>query len=110
MNNEENYFIYRLRLSPKYQNGKNWTNSTQETIQEHVNFLNELGNQGKLIFAGRTDLDLGNENQFGIALILAHSQKEAEEMMAKDPGVEAGIHLSEVYPFRLAISHFKNII
>jgi uncharacterized protein YciI len=102
-------FIYKLRLTKKYENVKAWDDAASLAISKHVNFLDSLGKSGTLIFAGRTDLEPGDDNLFGIALIYANSLQQAIEIMSQDPAVLAGIQQSSVFPFRLAIRHFENV-
>ncbi|MEM7345450.1 MAG: YciI family protein [Chloroflexota bacterium] len=107
---EESLFLYHLTLTPAYHDPSHWTDKDRQTIGAHAAFFDELGKQGHLIFAGRTQFDPGHENLFGIALIKAESLAAAEAMMADDPAVVHGIQQSQVFPFAVAIDHFANII
>lgn len=72
--------------------------------------MHRLGEKGVLILAGRTILDLDDENMFGIALINANSLEEAKRIMEKDPGVLHGIQESEIYPFSMSIKYLENAL
>lgn len=102
------WFLYQLRLSERHKNPANWTPEDQAAIGRHVVFLDSLGRTGNLVFAGRNDLAPDDPNMLGIALVKATSLGAAKAMMAPDPGVQAGIQIAHVSPYRLAISHFKN--
>lgn len=105
----EDLFINYLSLSPKYQEIHNWTEQTHQLIQQHSDYLNELGKQGTLVFAGRTLLNPGDENLFGIALIKAASLEEAQQIFAKDPAITHQIQEALILPFSMGIRHLYNI-
>ena len=102
------YFLYHLKLTKPYESPDHWTEKDNQTISDHAQFFRELGEQGKLLFAGRTTYNPGHPSLFGIALIKAESQEAAEQMMAPDPAVVHGIQQSEVHPFGVAIDFFEN--
>lgn len=105
----DNIFCYHLRLTDKYNNPKQWTEDTLKTINEHAIFLDDLGKAGVLIFAGRTFFEPGDNRLFGIALIKTKGIETAQQLLASDPAVVAGIQQADIYPFSLAIKHFENI-
>jgi uncharacterized protein YciI len=107
---EKHYYLYHLRLTEKYKEPANWTPEDEDIILRHAQFLDRLGREGQLVFAGRNDYAPGHPRLFGIALILAESLEEAVAMMAVDPAVQHGIQASEVHPFRMAIPHFGNVL
>ncbi|MEP1096354.1 MAG: YciI family protein [Cyclobacteriaceae bacterium] len=102
-------FIYHLVLTPEYENPEKWTEETYATIQEHSTFLEDLGKTGILVFAGRTKLNPGDENLFGIAVIRASSLEDAQKIMAQDPAVINSIQKASIYPFSMGIRHFANL-
>ena len=105
-----NYYLYHLQLTEKYQDPATWTEEDSQIIADHAGFLDELGKQGILLLAGRTDFAPDHPNLFGIALIKADSQEAADEIMAGDPAVQKGIQAAKVLPFRMAMSYFKNFV
>lgn len=105
---EKKYFLYRLLLTEKYQDLKNWTEKENRIISEHAVYLDELGKRGYLLFAGRTSYEPGDERLFGIAVIKAESLEEAEKLLSKDPAVVNGIMTSVMYDYSIAIKHFEN--
>lgn len=105
----DSLFLYRLTLSEHYQKSENWTEDTWRTIQIHADFLDSLGREGILIFAGRTLRPPGHPQLFGIAVFYAPTRKDAEWLMQRDPAVVAGIQRMEVIPFSMGIRHFKNV-
>lgn len=106
---KDDLFIYYLKLSEEYNNPEKWNDSTYKLIHQHSEFIEDLGRQGILIFAGRTNYDPGHENLFGIAVIKASSIEKAREIMAKDPAVIHKIQVSSIYPFKMGIRYFENI-
>lgn len=103
------YFLYHLSLNASHQDPSTWTEADHAALNGHLNFLNQLGDEGKLIFAGRTDMPMDDPMLFGIALVMADTLEAAIEMMAGDPAVVAGIQSSQVLPYRLAVQHFQNV-
>ena len=91
---EKNLFIYRLKLTPKYEDPANWQEEDNQIIGQHAQFFHELGQKGVLLFAGRTTFEPGNENLFGIAVFNASSLEDAQAIMAQDP---AAIHGNSIW-------------
>ena len=107
--NTEQLFIYHLTLTPYYKNPKNWTEATFQMIQEHATFLDNLGKQGILAFAGRTNLAFEDENLFGIAIIKANTLEQAKAILKNDPAVLNGIQQANIFPFWMGIRHLNNL-
>jgi uncharacterized protein YciI len=103
-------FLYRLRLSPRYDDPAAWTEETVETIDRHARFLDALGREGRLVFAGRTDFEPGDPRLIGFAVVKAESAEEAARLLAPDPAVRAGIQIAEIHPFRMPIRHLHNLL
>ena len=108
-NNNKDLFIYHLKLTTEYNNPANWTDATYKVIQEHSEFIDSLGHNGILIFAGRTKLNPGDDNLFGIAVIKASLLETAKKIMASDPAVLNKIQKASIFPFSLGIRHFENL-
>ncbi|UCH66198.1 MAG: hypothetical protein JSW63_03440 [Ignavibacterium sp.] len=109
INNNKDLFIYHLKLTTEYNNPANWTDATYKVIQEHSEFIDSLGGNGILIFAGRTELKPGDDNLFGIAVIKASSLETAKDIMASDPAVLNKIQKASIFPFSLGIRYFENL-
>lgn len=103
------YFLYHLTLNASHQDPTAWTSADHAALEGHLEFLNRLGEEGHLVFAGRTDMPMDDPMLFGIALIKAESLEAAAEMMSGDPAVLAGIQTAQVLPYRLAVKHFQNV-
>lgn len=106
---ETKLFCYYLKLNDTYKDATKWTSDVEQTVQRHAAWLDNLGKEGKLIFAGRTLLELEDENLFGFAIVKAKNLEEAKAMMSADPAVVAGIHRSQVFPYTMAINHSENL-
>ncbi len=107
--NNKDLFIYHLKLTPKYNIPENWTDETFKVIEEHAKFIDALGRMGILVFAGRTKLEPGDENLFGLAVIQAPSLEKAKEIMAGDPAVAQHIQTASIFPFSMGIQYFENL-
>jgi uncharacterized protein YciI len=105
---EKKYFLYKLTLTEKYQKADNWDENAEKIISEHFYFLEKLGKEGTLLFAGRTSYEPGDERLFGIAVVKAESLEAAEMLLSKDPAVINGIMTSVMYDYSIAIKHFEN--
>jgi uncharacterized protein YciI len=106
---EQALFLYHLTLTQRYQNPANWTAEDHQTISRHAQFLDELGEKGTLLFAGRTQFEPGHPKLFGIAVVKAASFEEAQSLLAPDPAVTGGIQSAEIMPFSIGIRHFGNL-
>lgn len=102
-------FCYYLKLNEAYKDPASWTDDVQQTLQRHAVWMDDLGKEGKLIFAGRTLVELADENLFGIAVVKAKDIEEATKMMSVDPAVVAGIQKSQIFPYTMAIRHPENL-
>jgi len=99
--NVKNQFLYLLKLTPKYYDENNFDDEAMKTIQTHFKRLQDMLEKGKLIFAGRADVE--NDKTFGIVVFDANTLKEAEQIANNDPAVRAGIMSVEVFPFNVAL-------
>lgn len=95
-------FIYVLRLNPPYLARSNWTEATDQIVQEHFQYLVGLKEEGKLVLAGRTQTF--DEKTFGISIIKEESLEAANVIMQNDPGIVKGLMNAELFPFKTAIS------
>ncbi|MEM7029651.1 MAG: YciI family protein [Chloroflexota bacterium] len=102
------FFLYHLKLTKPYESLDHWTEKDNQIISNHAKFLSDLGEQGHLLFAGRTTYAPGHPNLFGIAVIKAESPEAAEQLMAGDPAVVHGIQQAEIHPYRMALSFFEH--
>jgi uncharacterized protein YciI len=106
----ESYFLLQLKLAEKYSVEKNWTEIENDLITQHFHFLTNLANKGVLLFAGRTNYDVGHPDLEGFALIKATNLQTAEDILKADPAVVAGLQIANIHPFSLAIEQFNNKI
>lgn len=94
-------FLYKVTLTKKYYNDKDWTDKDKQTVGEHFQRLQKALEEGKIILAGRTDET--NEKTFGIVIFYAKDETEAKEFMLGDPAVKAGIMDATLHPYRVAL-------
>ena len=107
MASNDSQFLYRLQLAEHYRVASNWSDEATAAVARHAAFLDELGRQGRLAFAGRTHYDVDHPDLIGIAVVRADSMEAAVEMMAPDPAVVFGTHRSSLHPFSMAIEHLE---
>ena len=75
------------------------TEEEQAHLEDHFAYLRNLQLEGRVLFAGRVE-----DARFGIALICADDEAQAETIMKEDPAVSAGVFTAELLPFRLSLS------
>jgi uncharacterized protein YciI len=75
------------------------TPAEREIVDRHFDYLVGLRNRGIVVHAGRTTDPL---RLWGIVIMRA-SVSDAERLMAEDPAIRAGIQVSEVFPYSVAI-------
>lgn len=92
-------FIIVLKLNPKWQDDKNWTEADNQAVGRHFAKLQQLQKEGKLIIAGRTTI----KESMGIVILEAENETEARKVMENDDAVKAGIMSAEVFPFQTAL-------
>lgn len=96
---EKKQFVIVLRLNPKYQDEKIWTEADNKAVGAHFAKLQQLQKDGKLIFAGRTL----NKESMGVVILEVETEAEARAVMEADDAVKAGIMSAEVLPFQTAL-------
>lgn len=92
-------FVIVLRLNPKWQDEKNWTQSDNKAVENHFAKLQQLQKDGKLILAGRTTV----KESMGVVVLEVESETEARKVMEDDDAVKTGIMSAEVLPFQTAL-------
>lgn len=101
MSNINKHYIYVLKLIPRLIIESNWTEEDEEIVDRHFKYLKELLKEGKLLLAGKTSgLD---DRTFGIVILEIDSEKEAKEIMEKDPSVAEGVMTAELFPYDVAL-------
>ena len=66
-------------------------------LQQHVEYLRRLTDQGIAIVAGHTTNH--DENAFGLAIVRADSESSARKILEEDALVRAGLLTVTVFPF-----------
>jgi uncharacterized protein YciI len=93
-----------LTLAEKYKNEKNWTKQDEAITGEHFQRLVKLKNEGVVLLAGRTQLDLADPGMMGLVIFYAKDEKEAIQFMQDDPAVKNKIMLAKVVPYAVAVN------
>lgn len=78
------------------------TAAEEEIVGRHFVYLQELVERGTVKLAGRTMTT--DEHAFGIVLLHAASEEDAERIMREDPAVKEGVMRAELFPFRVALN------
>jgi uncharacterized protein YciI len=77
------------------------TDEEKKIISAHFDYWNELCNENRAKFAGRTQT--ADEHTFGVVIFYAKSNKDADQLVAFDPAIRNNIMSGKVYPFVTAI-------
>lgn len=92
-----------LTLAEKYKDEKNWSEKDQAVVNDHFQRLVKMKNEGIVVLAGRTELDLNNPEMMGLVVFYAKDDKEALQIMMDDPAVKNKIMLAKVHPYGIAV-------
>ena len=93
-----------LTLADKYKDAKNWTKQDEAITGEHFQRLVKMKNEGVVLLAGRTQLDLADAGMMGLVIFFAKDEKEAMQFMQDDPAVKNKIMLAKVVPYSVAVN------
>lgn len=96
-------FIYIITLNEKYRAQENWDESANQSISRHFNYLVSLHERGIVGLVGKTELEVDDPENFGLAIISAENFDEADSLMRQDPAVEDGIMSYKLLPFRTVL-------
>ena len=105
-------FVKELGMPPQYLSGylmvlnparedffENPTPEENAKIQEHFLRLQELTQEGVVLFAGPSTDEIGP----GIVLFEAASEEEARRMLETDPAVSSGVFTAELHPIGFSL-------
>lgn len=93
-----------LTLADKYKDAKNWSKQDETITGEHFQRLVKMKNEGVVLLAGRTQLDLNDAGMMGLVIFYAKDEKEAIQFMQDDPAVKNKIMLAKVVPYSVAVN------
>ena len=91
-------FAYVVRPAFDREFQRNATSQERMVVGRHSDYLEALLDEGKLIFAGRCW-----DGPFGIIVIQAADEAEAQQIVDEDPSVMAGVQTAELHPFDVAL-------
>jgi len=74
----------------------------KELVEKHFKKLQALTQQGVILFSGHTLVT--DESGFGIIIVRAESQVEAQKIVDDDELVKAGLIRGTVFPFEIVTS------
>ena len=103
-NSKPKQWLGILTLADKYKDPKNWTNADEAITGEHFQRLIKMKNEGVVILAGRTQLELADPGMMGLVIFYAKHEKEAMQFMQDDPAVKNKIMLVKVVPYGVAVN------
>ena len=90
-------YLYKLIAAQPEMMAKGLTPEQTQIMQEHLDHLKSLSDEGLIVLAGRT---LNNdETTFGIVMLRADSDAAAGEIMSRDPGIRKGLFRATLFPF-----------
>lgn len=101
-------FVCKVMLTEKTKDA-GLSEKDMDVVGEHAAYLTKLGEQGTLIFAGRTKTDPVDPRTYGIIMINASSQSEVEKLRDNDPAYKASIQNWEILPFSMGIRFLENL-
>src|SRR5688572_23994416 len=93
-----------LTLADKYKDAKNWSKQDEAIVGEHFQRLVKMKNEGVVLLAGRTQLELNDAGMMGLVIFYAKDEKEAMQFMQDDPAVKNKIMLAKAVPYAVAVN------
>lgn len=90
-------WLYRLRLNRIELLTEGPTPEEAAALEGHWNHLVRLRDEGRLIFAGRSD-ETDPERLFGDVVFTAPDEAAARALMESDPAVRAGVQKATLFP------------
>jgi uncharacterized protein len=100
-------YLLTLDLRADLRDPANWTDAERRAVGAHFEMLRCEAAAGRVLLAGRSDEHLANghmrEDVIGIGVFLAETREEAEQFVAADPAVVAGVMKVTLHKFRLAV-------
>ena len=94
-------YLYLLRLEKTMFDSAAWTPEKNKILQNHFAYLQKLLSDGKLILAGRTQVEA--DKTFGIVIYEADNFEAAKSIAENDPAVKGKVMTAEVYPYTVAL-------
>jgi uncharacterized protein YciI len=83
------------------------TPEEERVIDEHVEYLSRLADEGVVLLAGRTQS--GTTDDFGLVILSAENIEAARRLMEGDPAVREGVFVGDLFDYRVAL-HSKDIL
>jgi uncharacterized protein YciI len=93
-------FVFRL-LPPRPSFPSDMSEGERATMTEHVGYWSALAEEGKVLAFGPVDDPRG---AYGIGIVLAEDQSEAEELRDHDPAI------TSPYGFRTEIAPMRRLV
>lgn len=93
-------YIYILNLIPKFRNESEWGEKERTILEKHSERLERQSKRGTVKYAGKTDLPISTEANFGLVVFEAESDTMAELFAQSDPAVMQGMMTVKCFPFK----------
>ncbi|MBI5531182.1 MAG: hypothetical protein HY898_00600 [Deltaproteobacteria bacterium] len=94
---QSRHYLITLR-PPRPRFAETITEAEAMVIDAHFEYLSRLRDEGILCFAGRRD-----DAAFGLAIVRASSEQEAQGIASADPAVTGKVFTAEIAPFSIAL-------
>jgi uncharacterized protein YciI len=86
---------------PRYHDDSAWDKEASDSVRRHFLRLQADAKAGKVVLAGRTREP--NESTLGLVIFRADTLEDAQQYLAEDPAVVAGVMQFEVRPYAIAV-------
>jgi uncharacterized protein YciI len=94
-------YVYVLRLVSRVHSDTAWTEADKAAVSQHFQRLRQATDAGQVILAGRTT-EAGDKT-FGLVIFEAVDDAAAQQFMASDPAVVAGVMTATLHPYAVAL-------
>ena len=100
-------FIYLLRVVPRFQDPREWTERENGVVRQHFERLTKGAALGQVILAGRTTETLAAT--FGVVIFEAENMETARQFMENDPAIAAGVMTATLHPYAVALQRAQRV-
>ena len=92
-------FVYEITLYEKFKHPTSWGEREHQIQKQHLRYLEELTQSGKLKIAGI--INQGLEDQIGFIILNASTFEEAKKVAMNDPSVKNGMMSVRLLPLNV---------
>lgn len=94
-------YLYRIAPRRVAMLSSGPTEQESQILKDHLAYLQRLAAAGVVLLAGRTQTS--DKDTFGIVILEAESEGDAEHIMKDDPAVKNDVMDAQLFPYSIAV-------